>query len=404
MIREKVYLLMMFVVLFFCFLDVNANEPDIPDCNMSRIIVPLAHYNGKVTCAASFVYGQYVNEPEDRSDILTATKLSEKLNELQSSSRWTYPEYVAIKYYQEWRKGNKQEYLKCLKSGESLNMAERHYKPISQRKNRSLLETLNEMLFLDKGKFGSLTRIGLALYESKDNAKGRGVPLELYLVNIDGEYKVTKEIDYGNIFSHLVKSHEGKVIVHRQEPVFLRSNNIGIENWFAIDVDANGEMVYAYSSQAQDVPSHFSGNYLKIYLDFEPVNIRLEAGKKATGLTEELRFLESAITATYVNPTEERFLEYWRQKEKSRLKSYIKRLKKINKWPEYFAMNLGESIQVLAKFPTSEGSIIYYKDNSNRVEAIGIKSDDMGNYSLYQIPGGIYRDEFSKAIGVLTGN
>ena len=62
-------------------------EEPLINCKMCRITVPLEVVNGDVVCAASFMYGAYVENPKTPDDFLNSDDLMAKLNKLPEQDR-----------------------------------------------------------------------------------------------------------------------------------------------------------------------------------------------------------------------------------------------------------------------------------------------------------------------------
>lgn len=357
------------VVLFAAVTASEANEP-IVNCKMSRITVPFEVMNGDVVCAASFVYGAYVENPTDQDDFLDSDDLMDKFDALPEEQRWQYSEYIVIKNFQAWKAGAQEEAISYYEPGYDRETARAlQTQPIE--KIQSIMKPFTRVIFIDKSYFGPYVRIYWVMSEVSESGstKGcKGFPGYSYLKRVDNRYMLTSEIDMTHLFDVVVGTYDAKTLMFLENENIPLTTDVSGMDWFAIDVDINSptenkKWLRVFSTEGvTDVPKSFSENYLKVYIKGEPLNIQLEAGKQAAGLSEQMRFFESAVTATRTG-TESEILSKWSEEERGSISRDIQRIKDANQWPKtrpsifYFS----SAPTVVCSIPTSEGTVIYYK-------------------------------------------
>jgi len=392
------------IILFVTASAFGADKP-VVDCKVSRITVPLTEYNGKVTCAASFVYGAYVDEPNNPDDFLNSDDLMDKFNELPEEERWKYPEYVIIKNFHAWKAGDKEEAISHYEPGYNREQ-ERALQTQPIEKIQSIMEPFTRVLFLDKCYFGPYVRICSIICEMSElgSTKGRkGLPVFDYLKRVGNRYMLTHEINMLHLIDPVAMAYGNRKLM-RKESIPLNPDVSGMD-WFAIDVDTaspaeNKKWLKVFSTEGiSDVPQSFSKNYLKVYVMAEPLNIEFEAGKQHEGnISEEMRFIESAVTAHGLG-TEYEILSKWSEKQKERISENIKRLKDANQWPKMRLFHFGLAPTVVSLIRTSAGTVLYYKKKSfghpdlvksntinqtqSKIYSIGLQ-EEQGNYTLFK--------------------
>mgnify|MGYP000312399606 CR=1 FL=1 len=286
MINRK-FLWLISIILFVTVAAFGADKP-IVDCKVSRITVPLAEYNGNVTCAASFMYGAYVENPTDQDDFLNSDDLMDKFNELPEEECWQYPEYVVIKNFQAWKAGDKEEAMSYYEPGYNRERAKAFQtQPIE--KIQSIMEPFTRVVFIDKAYLGPYVRIYWVMSEvlgSGNTKGGRGFPGYSYLKLVGNRYMLTHEIDMTHLFDVVVGTYDSrKLMFLGNKSIPLNPDTSGMD-WFAMDVDTaspaeNKKWLKVYSTDGiSDIPPSFSKNYLKVYVKAEPLNIEFEAGKQ----------------------------------------------------------------------------------------------------------------------------
>jgi hypothetical protein len=384
---------------------VSAASESIVDCQVSRITVPVLEKDGKVVCAASFMYGEYVKNPQTQADLLNSKDLIDKLNQLPEESRWEFPEYVVIRHFQEWKAGNKEGVLSCFAPGYSRDKKGSTYKEMSEEE-RSFWEPFTEVVFLDKSYFGPYVRIYGVVSESVTPApnekKIRGLAGVKYLKRVGNRYFLTKEIDMTHIFDPIAGGYGAKKTMFRKK-ILLNPDTTGLD-WFAIDVDINSppekkKMLRVFSMEKQPkIPKSFSKNYIKVYVKCEPVNIQLTAGKRLENLSDAMRFIESAVNKHQFG-TEPEIMELWEEKSKGSIRREIEMLKNAGEWPKTRPSLLGPAPVVLALMRTSKGTVAYYNRQvlplddpylpvgivrpKPKTYSIGIRTDASGEHSLF---------------------
>lgn len=385
--------IMMFTVSMFCYGDT------ITKCEMSRITVPLAEKDGKVTCAASFMYGTYAKSPQGINDMLKSDQLSSKFAEVPAESRRQYPEYMIMKYYEELGAGHADKAAELFAPGEGRNK-----KKTELEKSISALQTqlqqFKQIVFLDKSCFGPYVRISIFLREIPEpnsNRKGKGIPGALYLKLVDNQYVFTEEIGSNSLLDNVVSYYSGQTIMARKN-VTLNPDTRGMK-WVDYSVDANSSISYKLGNS-----SGTSDNDLRIYFNCEPVNVQLIAGQQHGGLSPMMQFFETAVTAYWLGDESE-ILSTWSEKSKPSVSASIEQLKTSGDWPKVRLSPFGNKTWIVALLPTAEASIVYYTWGSY-ILAVAIQGDGVKNsYSLVNmihLSGGnkdIFRDElFRKAI------
>ncbi len=400
-IRKMIWLLS--IVFFVAVTTSWAGEP-VVDCKVSRITVPLAEKNGKVTCAASFMYGAYVENFKDPDDFLNSDDLMKKFNNLSEEERWQYPEYIIIKNFQAWKAGNKEEAISYYEPGYSQDR-ERVLQTQSTEKIQSIMKPFTRILFLYKNYFGPYVRISWIMSEvsASGSTKGmRGIPGYSYFKRVGNRYMLTNEIYMTHLFDAIVRTYGARKFL-KKENISLNPNTKDMD-WFALDVDVNSppenkENLKVFSTEGiSKIPQSFSENYLKVYVKCVPINIKMEAGKQQEGLTEETQFFESAVTK-YELGTDTDILQLWSEKSKEGVKEEIER-KNSSKWPDQKISPFSETPTVLFSMPTSSGDVVYYKKKlfflpgnvdttelikkqaANPIYYVGLKKEE-GNYRLF---------------------
>lgn len=395
-------------------------ENSIVDCKVSRVTIPLAKVEDKITCAASFIFGSYgknLSPSGSLSDWPSSLQLIDRLNELPEKQRWQYPEYALIRSFQQWRAGNKEEVLACYEPGYSRNKESKSYKQLSD-KEKAFWEPFKELVFFYQVRFGPYVGIHFLTHEVTDPGSGkkeRGFPATQYLKCVNNRYLITHEIGMTHLFDEIT-SYYGNVKQYVRFPIPIISEPNALDNtkWVALDVDIespakNKKVLKQFSTeQKTELPNLFSENYLRIYFDIEPVNVKLRAGENLDGISPELSFYESSVTKQKFG-TEAEILACWSGKYKDRLQKRIKQLKDNGEWPKTKVYPLGQDPHVIAFLRTQESMIVYYKGKfSSKVSVRGIMTGRHGNLSfadVYYMPGkimDIFRDElFREAIGVL---
>lgn len=400
------------IVLFVTVTALGATDP-IVDCRLSRITVPVAEKDGKVVCAASFMYGEYVKNPQIQADLLNSRDLIDKFDQLPEESRWQYPEYVIIKNLQAWRAGDKEGILSCFEPGYSRDTYEAMFlKPGVIEQTKPQMEPFTEEVFLDKSYFGPYVRIYSVTSEPVPPAptgkKIRGLAGVEYLKRVGNRYMLTREIDMTHIFDVVVGGYGAKKTMFR-ENIPLNPDTSGMD-WFAIDVDVaspaeNKKMLRVFSIEgASGIPQSFSENYLKVYVKCEPINVQLEAGKQLKNLPGEVRFFESAVTKHQLG-TESEILSLWSGRSKEKVRKDIELLKNAGEWPKLRGSPFGEAPAVLALMPTSSGTVLYYKKKAfypdcphmppgikeriisqvdSKIYSVGLQADG-GTYTLFNV-------------------
>jgi len=383
---------LIFLISVFLFFTngVFGGESPIVDCQLSRITVPVAEANGKTTCAASFMYGEYVKNPTSQDDLLSSKDIIEKFEQLPEENRWQYPEYVVIKCFQEWKAGNKEGILSCFEPGYSRDGEAKLIQKTTQLEQvKAQMESFIEVVFLDKSCFGPYTRIYCVLSEGK-NRKGLGGVR--YVKRVGNRYMLTREINMTHIFDKIVGRYGAKKVMFREDiPLNPDTSNM---KEFAIDVNdasapENKDVISVFSTnRSLEIPASFSENYLGVYLDCEPINIQLKAGEQLEGLSNEMRFLETAVTK-HRSGTETEILATWSTSSKDKIQRRIGRLKNAGVWPESRLSCFGPTQTILASIYTSTGKVIYYQKQAPsarqanaKVYSIGLRFED-GSYSLF---------------------
>ncbi|MFC1738780.1 hypothetical protein ACFL1G_07015 [Planctomycetota bacterium] len=391
-------------IILFAVVTTWGEDAPIVECKVSRITVPLAEHNGKVVCAASFVYGAYVQNPTDQDDFLDSDDLMEKFEKLSEEDRWQYPEYVVIKNFQAWKAGDKEEAISYYEPGYNRERTRAlQTQPIE--KIQSIMEPFTRVVFIDKSYFGPYVRIYWVMSEVSESGstKGcKGFPGYSYLKRVGNRYMLTNEIDMTHLFDVVVGTYGARTLMKR-ESIPLNPDTSGMD-CFAMDVDTaspaeNKKMLTAFSTEgAAEIPSSFSENYIKVYIKGEPLNIQLEAGKQAAGLSEQMRFFESAVTATQMG-TESEILSKWSEKRRSSISRDIQRIKDANEWPESrpSVYNFGSAPTVVCSIQTSADTIIYYKKQQitppewanvpvkpSSIYTVGLQKEQ-GNYTLFNV-------------------
>lgn len=382
----------------------GADKP-VVDCKMSRITLPAAEYNGQVVCAASFVYGAYVENPTDQDDFLNSDELMEKFIKLPEEKRWQYPEYAVIKNFQAWKAGDKEKAISYYEPGYNRER-EKELQTQSIEKIQSIMKPFTRVVFIDRSYFGPYVRIYWVMSgvsESGTTKGERGFPGYSYLKYVDNRYMLTLEINMTNLFDAVASTYSYRKLI-KKENITLNPDVSGMD-WFAMDVDTaspteNKEWLKVYSTEGiTDVPTSFSENYLKVYVKGEPVNVQLEAGKQANNLSEQMRFFESAVTATQMG-NEDEILSKWSEKQRERISKDIQRIKDANEWPKArpSVSNFGHAPTVICLLPTSQGTVVYYRkkrleppswvkgnvlnQKQNPIYTVGLKSEE-GSYKLF---------------------
>lgn len=393
-------------IIFFVTVSAFGADKSIVDCKVSRITIPLAEYNGSVTCAASFMYGEYVENPNDQDDLLNSDDLMEKFNKLPEEERWKYPEYVVIKNFQAWKDGDKEDAMSYFEPGYNRERARAlQTQPIE--KIQAVMKPFTRVVFIDKAYLGAYVRIYWVMSEVSDSGNtkgGRGFPGYSYLKLVGNRYMLTHEIDMTHLFDAVVGTYDSRTLMLLgNQSIPLNPDTNGMD-WFAIDVDTaspaeNKRWLKAFSTDGiSEIPAPFSENYLKVYVRAEPLNIEFDAGKQREGnLSEEMRFIESAVTAHGLG-TESEILSKWSEKQKERISKDIKRLKDAGQWPKMRLFHFGPAPTLVSLIRTSAGTVLYYKKKSfgplNLVEGnttnqaqsiiykVGLKREQ-GNYTLF---------------------
>lgn len=383
----------------------------IVDCQVSRITVPIAKNNGEVVCAASFMFGEYVQNPSTQADLLNSKDLIEEFNQLSEESRWGYPEYVIMRNFQAWKDGDREKAIACFEPGYSRER-ENKLQTTPTEKIQSTMEPFTEIVFLDKSYFGPYVRIYCVLSEvPAPGQKGRGLPISKYLKLVNNRYMLTHEINMTHLFDEIVGEYGGRKSMHR-ENIPLNPDTSNME-WFSVAVDINSppkdkKMLMTLSTeQTSSAPMPPGENDLLVYLRCEPVNIRVEAGKQLNGLSKRIRFLESAVTAHRVG-NESDILAVWSDASKERIQRKIGRLRSANAWPINRTYHFGQSPLILALMQTSTGTIAYYqKAGSSDVYPIGLQTTGIDKYALFRayssVPAGLTNKLFTSAVERLYG-
>jgi hypothetical protein len=338
---------------------------NIVGCKISRITVPLDTVAGDTVCAASFVYGVYVDNPADQDAFLNSHELESKFGKLPEEERWQYPEYVVIKHFQAWKTDNKEQLLSCYAAGYDREKKAASYKPMSEQE-KVLSEELKRIVFFSKSFFGKYVRIywlASGVTEAGSTKGCKGLAGSCYLKRVGDKYMITRKISNSNLFDAIVSTYDSQTIMKR-ESVEL-SPNVNNMNWFAIDCDMNSpaddrNYLKIFSSEGVwQKPESFSENYLKIYVKAKAVNLQIEAGKIAKGLSDKMRFFEDAVTA-HQQADEEQILSMCSDRMKERLSRKIQQAKDFNAWPGRNVLPFSSSPTVLCSLNTSKGTILYY--------------------------------------------
>lgn len=388
----KNIMLSLCIVLFAVVITVAADEP-IVECNMSRVIYPKAYHGNNVACAASFVHGAYVENSKDQDDFLHSDTLIPKFEAIPEDERWGYPEYVVIKYMQAWKAGNLEEAISFYEEGESRDK-KRKLQTQSIETIQNFMKPLTRVVFIDKSYYGPYVRIswvmsGVSSSGSTKNQKG--VPGYNYLKLVDGRYMLTMDVDMTHLFDSVAGTYSRWK--YRQRKSIHLNPNVTDMDWFAIDSDSN----IVLSKDMANVPGSFPVNHLKVYVKGEPLNVQLKSDKQVSGLSDQMRFFESAVTKHQVG-TESEVLSLWSGGRKENIKKNIDRLKASGDWPKFRTSPFGEAPTVLFSMPTSLGTVVYYKKkaflppnataimieqaNNRPVHHIGLEAID-GKYTFF---------------------
>lgn len=387
------------------------------DCEDFRVNIPILVVGGRTVCGASFKFGQYIGDVSNISDLPRSSSLSKQFEELPEAKRWKYPEYAMTKYFEACKSGDQAKAVGCCVPGHTPS----HFKGFSpQMKQRC---GPFENVYAYRTYFGPYVEVGDLYVKFPEHAKNKEANVlfggsqilrnvsdiyRIYMLTF-GELTTThifREVTF-NIFSLARKNN---YVLRLQDIPQLSNGELSKMKWFAMDTKVVGEddrkTLFAYSNREQTIPASFSDNYLKVYMDLEPVNIQLKAGQRAPNLSPEVRFFESAVTATHVGRTESNILAPWCEEDRAYIKRRIKNLKKLkgDKWSKHYFPYIGSSPAVLAKLRTSDSTLIYFKDRmQNDVDVVGVNSIVDG-YSLFRLPDNIFRsDEFKEAVKILYG-
>jgi hypothetical protein len=362
----------------------------IVDCEMSRITIPMAEKDGKLTCAASFIYGEYAIDPISDADMLTGNQIIDDFNAsaLPEEERWQYPEYLVAVQSEAFRSGNKEKFLNGWESGYSRNKAKQAFEP--RPEGSSSLDTFTETILLDKAVFGPYTRISFGLREPSNIAgeKGRGIGGWAYFNRVDNRYfRVYKSFSF---FDSIVSYYGGSKILGKRH-ISIDPNTANMKCIaFDVDIDSPPEdkkiLATVLTEEDMELSDTISENALYLYMNLEPVNIELKPGERLPDLSPEMRFFESAVTKQKFG-SEAEILACWSGKSRDRLENRIKQLKENEEWPQIRVYPLRRDPFVVAFLRTSESTIFYYKErkSSSPVSAVGLLVDKQGNYSFSEV-------------------
>jgi hypothetical protein len=345
----------------------------IPECNVVRITVPLAEKDEKTTCAASFMYGTYAQNPKSVGDMLKSDHLSSRFELLPENNRRQYPEYTIMKYYEELRNNNIDRAVNLFIPGKT-----RDKKKTELSSNFSKMEPyfqkFKQVVFLDKSYFGPYVRISFFLREPPDangsGRKGKGFPGALYLKLVENQYSLTDEISSDSLFSNIVSYFGTQTIIQRKE-IKLKSDTNGMK-CVVLDVDTNS-VTFVKSKDSSEI----SDNDLCVYFNCQSVNKQLIIGEKQDDLSSMMQFFKTAISA-YQDGNESEILSTWSGESREYVLNLITQLKGNGEWPKYRHSPFCKTTLAVAVLPTTESSIVYYMCNK-QAASVAIYGDGINN-------------------------
>jgi len=358
-----------------------SGDVSLDNCVMERITVPVMEHDGKVTLAASFMYGQYARGATDIDSMFNSKKLDERLGSLSESVKEQSPEYVILKRFRLTKESKPEQAVECYEPGDSREKALRGLADVSKYKD--IFGIFTEVVFLDKSYFGPYVRIYYFMREVRaDKKKGKGFPASAYLKRqADGRYLIANDKFENQLFDDVVSYYSYNTIINKQ--------NIGINpdisgmKVFALDIDKSATAKdKKFTWEYGDIDPNTYDNRLLIYLGCEPVNIEI-IGASEDKLSKELAFIKSAEMAYWSGEEEDKILSYWNESNGSRkeIEKQIESEKHSGDWPR---SSLGFGLpawKVIALLRCDLGTIVYYKDGFS-VKTVAINEGSQGNLSL----------------------
>jgi len=362
------------------------------DCEMRRITLPLTTYQGKVTCAASFMYGRYTVNPKTPKDLLHSKHLKAQLQAKKVQSKLTYPEYVIQDYFEKVKAGKWDTALEHFQPGLSKSRARKRYE--KRPGHKKFLQSLTEVVFLNKAALGPYIRLAYYLHEEVPESsakKGRALPGNSYLTKADGgAFLITEELDKPNLFEEVLSYYTAQAIIMRNamplnpDTGHMQSIEVSVGD-LGHGSDGRRELVVKPATGSkQSAPSAASSDKrFLLLLSCEPANVTIAAGKTVPGLSQELRFFESAVTAYEFEQEPEDIASFWAGESKKRVTRDIQQLVDLGKWAKWRPSPFGKKLRVISVLRTSFGSIVYYANNmSDKVRSVAILKESPGHYAL----------------------
>jgi len=386
----------------------------IVDCENFRVHIPILTDGERTVCAASFKFGQY-GDINSVSDLPRSSSLSKQFEGLPEAKRWEYPEYAMVKYFEAWTSCDQRAAAAC-----TVRQIRPRFKGLSPEMKQRW--GCFENAYAYRTYFGPYVEVadllvkfsGVAPNEEANVLFGGSQVLRKvggrYLLAFGWEELTTSHIFREVTFNIYSLARKNNYMLRLQDIPQVSKAELDRMKWFAMDTkfvaDGEKKTLSAYSNREGTIPASFSDNYLRICMDLVPVNIQLRAGQRASDLSGEIRFFESAVTATHVGGTESDILALWCEDDRDRIERRIKRLKesKGDRWSEHYLSHIGSSPTVLAQLRNSNRTLVYYKGKMQPdVDVVGVKATGDG-YSLFRLPDNIFRaDEFKEAVRVLYG-
>ena len=354
----------------------------VDNCAMERITVPIMEHDGKVTLAASFMYGQYAPGAKDIGSMFNSKKLDERLGAISESAKERCPEYVILKRFRLTKEGKPEQAIKYYEPGYSRETALRYLGDVSKYKD--LFDIFTEVVFLDKSYFGPYVRIYYFMREVRaDKKKGKGFPASAYLKRqTDGRYLIADDKFKNQIFDDVVSYYSYNTIIKKQNIEI--NSDISNMKMFAIDIDKNSlvkdkKLTLHYG----DIDPNTSDNRLLIYLDCEPINIEI-IGASEDKLSKELAFLKAAEMAYWAGD-KSKILPYWTGNNSSRkvIEKRIKNEETLGDWP-LSSLGYGQPVRkVIALLRCDLGTTVYYRTGSaDPLKTVTILEKSKGDFLL----------------------
>jgi hypothetical protein len=370
--------------------------------NLNRIVTSLSEHQGRTTCAASFVYGTYVDKPNSVNDLLNEGKLRNLLGGRSNDELARIPEYTVLKYFKALREGDRAGMLACFEPNHSRE-EKRKMSDEEFAVARSQARKFSQIVFLDRCKFGVFHRLGFMLRNPPEpgiQRKGPAIPASLYLRELEGKCFITKEVSKTSIFEDVASYWSYQHVVARSS-VPISHTQVSELDSFAVDIKSTvREESWELSVKRSNVEGSKQNERSP-----EDSSLNIYFSNNSEGIEDAVKSLMK-LTEFYESGDFEHALSFWsersRQSEKERINEAIQRGTSVS---APFEKNL----QVIRVIRDNDYGVVFYYDAGSLPGVLAVrftKHMPVLSYLVYSSdigPRDVYRDnKFLEGVSLLA--